>query len=159
MVVTAGAWARDLLASIDIVLPVHITRETVSYFAAPPGAAIPSVVDWTGDPPFFSLWDPTTNGLKAGWHHAGVAIEDPDVPGEVEPRIVDGLSAWVAARFPGVNPESIGAETCLYTTTADERFIFERHGRVVVGSPCSGHGFKFAPLSGKRIAALAEEAL
>jgi glycine/D-amino acid oxidase-like deaminating enzyme len=50
-------------------------------------------------------------------------------------------------------------QTCFYTVTDDERFIIERHDRVVVGSPCSGHGFKFAPLSGRRIAALAEEVL
>ena len=51
------------------------------------------------------------------------------------------------------------AETCFYTTTDDERFILERHGRIVVGSACSGHGFKFAPAVGKRLAALAGEAL
>ena len=33
----------------------------------------------------------------------------------------------------------------MYTTTADEHFILERRGKVVIGSPCSGHGFKFAP--------------
>jgi sarcosine oxidase len=31
--------------------------------------------------------------------------------------------------------------------------------RVIIASPCSGHGFKFAPAIGERIAALAEEAL
>jgi glycine/D-amino acid oxidase-like deaminating enzyme len=30
---------------------------------------------------------------------------------------------------------------------------------VVVGSPCSGHGFKFAPLVGRELAALALETL
>jgi glycine/D-amino acid oxidase-like deaminating enzyme len=29
---------------------------------------------------------------------------------------------------------------------------------VVVGSPCSGHGFKFAPAIGERLAALATQA-
>ena len=47
------------------------------------------------------------------------------------------------------------AETCLYTTTPDERFILERRGRIVIGSACSGHGFKFAPAVGKRLADLA----
>ena len=46
----------------------------------------------------------------------------------------------------------------MYTTTPDESFILERGGRVVVGSPCSGHGFKFAPAIGERLAALALEA-
>ena len=58
-------------------------------------------------------------------------------------------------RLPGVAPEPVGAETCLYTTTADESFLLERRGRVVVGSACSGHGFKFAPAVGERLARLA----
>ena len=52
-------------------------------------------------------------------------------------------------------PEPAEAETCLYTNTADERFILERRGRVVIGSACSGHGFKFAPEIGRRLADLA----
>ena len=40
--------------------------------------------------------------------------------------------------------------------TADESFILERRGPVVVGSACSGHGFKFAPLIGERLAQLAK---
>jgi len=46
----------------------------------------------------------------------------------------------------------------MYTTTADETFILERCDRLVVGSPCSGHGFKFAPAIGERLADLAEQA-
>jgi len=44
----------------------------------------------------------------------------------------------------------------LYTTTPDEAFILERRGRLVIGSPCSGHGFKFAPAIGERLADLAK---
>jgi sarcosine oxidase len=65
----------------------------------------------------------------------------------------------VAERYPTADPEPVYTETCLYTNTDDQRFILERHGRVIVGSPCSGHGFKFAPLIGRRLAALAEEVL
>ena len=46
-------------------------------------------------------------------------------------------------------------ESCLYTTTADESFVLERRNRIVIGSACSGHGFKFAPAIGRRLAALA----
>jgi sarcosine oxidase len=31
----------------------------------------------------------------------------------------------------------------------------DRRGRLTVGSPCSGHGFKFAPVIGERLAGLA----
>jgi sarcosine oxidase len=50
-------------------------------------------------------------------------------------------------------------ETCLYTIREDDEFLLERRGRVVVGSPCSGHGFKFAPVVGQRLASLALELL
>jgi sarcosine oxidase len=49
----------------------------------------------------------------------------------------------------------VETQSCLYTTTADEHFVLERRGRVVVGSACSGHGFKFAPAVGRRLAGLA----
>ena len=87
-------------------------------------------------------------------HHAGPRT-DPDEDGVVSEDSVSRLSAWVKERFPGADPEPLFAETCLYTNTDDERFILERHGRIVVGSPCSGHGFKFAPFIGQRLADLA----
>jgi len=46
-------------------------------------------------------------------------------------------------------------ETCLYTNTPDGEFVLDRLGPIVVGSPCSGHGFKFAPLIGKILADMA----
>ena len=64
-----------------------------------------------------------------------------------------------ASGFPNADPTPVHAESCFYTTTDDERFVLERHGRIVVGSACSGHGFKFGPATGKRLAALAVEAL
>ena len=62
-------------------------------------------------------------------------------------------------RFPHARPAPTGAETCLYTNTPDDHFVLKRHGPVVVGSPCSGHGFKFAPLIGQRLADLAQAVL
>ena len=61
----------------------------------------------------------------------------------------------VGETYRTADPKPLGAETCVYTTTADESFVLERHGRIVVGSPCSGHGFKFAPAVAERLAALA----
>ncbi len=101
----------------------------------------------------FSLHDPVY-GLKAGAHHAGTET-NPDDVGEPDRALVERISAWVAERLPNAYPEPLLAETCLYTTTPDERFILERRGRVVIGSACSGHGFKFAPEVGKRVADLA----
>jgi shikimate kinase len=68
------------------------------------------------------------------------------------------VAAWAAERFELAHPEPVAAQTCLYTTTPDDAFVLERRGRVVVGSACSGHGFKFAPAIGARLARLATQA-
>jgi sarcosine oxidase len=101
----------------------------------------------------YALHDPL-HGLKAGAHHAGRAT-DPNVEEPADPELVERIVAWVRERFPEVDPEPVGAESCLYTSTDDESFVLERRGRVVIGSACSGHGFKFAPAVGRRLAALA----
>jgi sarcosine oxidase len=46
-------------------------------------------------------------------------------------------------------------DTCLYTNAPDEEFVIDRVGPVVIGSPCSGHGFKFVPFIGEQLARLA----
>ncbi|HVM35027.1 MAG TPA: FAD-dependent oxidoreductase [Actinomycetota bacterium] len=158
VVVTAGAWAASLLAGCGIELAVTATRETVVYFPFEDGLVIPSVVEWEASPPFFSLLAPGV-GLKAGWHHAGPVITDPDRSGKPSKKTIEAVTGWVRERFPEAQPEPAAAETCLYTTTPDEQFVLTRHGRVVVGSVCSGHGFKFGPLTGRRLAALAWEVL
>ena len=61
----------------------------------------------------------------------------------------------VRDRFRGLEPEPVGEVTCLYTSTPNEDFIFDRYGPFVVCSPCSGHGAKFAPLAGEIAADLA----
>jgi sarcosine oxidase len=96
-------------------------------------------------------------GLKAGLHMTG-AVTDPGEPGVPDARLAAETAAWVTRQFRGATALE-RAETCLYTTTDDERFLLERHGRVVVGSACSGHGFKFAPAIGRRLAALVAEAV
>jgi sarcosine oxidase len=151
VVVTCGAWIRELVPE----MPVQVTRETLAYFRHD-GAPMPAMVELdeiTRGHGMYSLHDPV-HGLKAGVHHGGREV-DPDVAGAPDLASVARVEAWVRDRFPRVDPEPVGAETCLYTSTADGSFVLERRGRVVVGSACSGHGFKFAPVIGRRLAALA----
>jgi sarcosine oxidase len=151
IVVTAGGWVTDFVPD----LPVSVTRETIAYFRRE-GPASPSVVELneeTRGHAMYALHDPV-HGLKAGAHHAG-SETDPNEDGEPDAAVVERISAWVRERLPDADPEPAGAETCIYTNTADESFVLERRGRVVVGSACSGHGFKFAPAVGRRLAGLA----
>ena len=156
VVVTAGPWLRSLLEPQGVALDVTPTRETVSYFALEPSEPVPSLIDFAeGAGPGqlgYALVAPGV-GLKAGIHHTGRSA-DPDEPGAPDPEIAGWTTDWLTKRFRGAVPRG-PLETCLYTNTPDESFVLERHGRIVVGSACSGHGFKFAPVVGERLAALA----
>jgi sarcosine oxidase len=154
VVVTAGSWAPKLLEDQGIDLRVTVTRETVAYFRLD-AVCVPSLIEYGLGPGagMYALRDPV-HGLKAGAHVAGPEV-DPSVPGEPDRALVATISEWVAERFPAADPQPVALDTCLYTTTSDESFVLERHGRIVVGSACSGHGFKFAPAVGERLAALA----
>ena len=152
VVVTAGGWAAPLLATAGITFDVRVTRETVSYFEFL-GDQPPPIVEW-GDPAIYALPSPG-QGIKAAQHVAGPEI-DPDSEPKPSTHSAEAVSAWVQQRLPNANPTPHHMETCLYTNTPDESFVLERHGPIVVGSPCSGHGFKFAPLIGEKLANLAE---
>jgi sarcosine oxidase len=153
VVVTAGSWVNELL---EEPLPVKVTRETVCYFRPENGRPIPSLVSFkphshTHD--MYSLADPV-HGLKVGAHHAGPEV-DPNESAGPDPRLIEQIVRWTRESYRLAEPDPVAAETCLYTTTPDETFILERRGRLVIGSPCSGHGFKFAPAIGERLADLA----
>jgi sarcosine oxidase len=155
IVLTAGPWVTRFFPD----LPVKVTRETVGYFRRE-GDPLPSVVQLdpvTRGHALYSLHDPVY-GLKAGLHHAG-AEASPDEDGRPDTALVGRVSDWVSRTYPDADPEPVAAETCMYTTTPDEHFILERRGRVVIGSPCSGHGFKFAPAIGRRLAKMAADIL
>jgi len=157
VVVTAGSWANELL---DEPLDVKTTRETLCYFRPDTGGRpVPSVVSFKPDDhthDMYSLADPKY-GLKVGAHHAGPEA-DPNVPGEPEPDLIERITTWARGTYLLADPDPVAAETCMYTSTPDQTFILERRGRIVVGSACSGHGFKFAPAIGERLATLAEQA-
>jgi sarcosine oxidase len=147
-VVAAGAWAPRLVELVD----ARPTRETTAYFAH--DEPVPSLIDSTLEGVHGYALGAPGRGVKAGVHKTGPRV-DPDEPGEPDDAIARAAGEWLARRLPRLDAEPVRTETCLYTNLADDRFTLERRGNVVVGSPCSGHGFKFAPLVGARLAALA----
>jgi sarcosine oxidase len=150
VVLTVGAWITKLVPDV----PVRATRETIAYFRHD-GPPLPSVVELNerSRHALYALHDPV-HGLKAGVHFGGPET-DPDRAEPPSDVLVERIAAWVRERFPDAEPDPVGAESCIYTSTVDEAFVLERRGRVVVGSPCSGHGYKFAPAIGRRLAELA----
>jgi sarcosine oxidase len=76
------------------------------------------------------------------------------MPGD-DPELVALLSSAVARLLPGLDPEPVATERCIYDNTSDSDFVIDRIGRIVVGCGTSGHGFKFGPLLGELMADLA----
>ena len=61
-------------------------------------------------------------------------------------------------RLKGVRDKLIHADVCLYTVTDDDHFVIDRHpasDRIIIASPCSGHGFKHSAAIGETLVQLA----
>lgn len=154
-VVTAGAWLPALVGDQVQLPPLKVTQEQVFHFTRrfEAGNMLPFIDHRS--PYIYGLSTPG-EGFKVAEHHGGTEVLGPnDRSFEVDPearrRVVDYVRKWITGLDPAPHHES----TCLYTSTADETFFIDRQGPVVIGSPCSGHGFKFAPLIGRRLAELA----
>jgi sarcosine oxidase len=77
-----------------------------------------------------------------------------------EPTAADetALRKAMAVYFPDANGPVLSLRCCLFTNTPDEHFVLDTlpgAPQVVVASPCSGHGFKFASVIGEALADLA----
>jgi sarcosine oxidase len=157
LVVTAGPWAGDLLRTAGIDLPLVPSLEQATYFALEDPSALPTVIDWTMDPPRtpYTVPDPESPGrFKVALHMTGPSVDADDRSFEPDPERVRRVTEYAGRRFAPHRAEG-GTDTCLYTNTPDEDFVLDRRGPVVIGSACSGHGFKFVPLIGRILADLA----
>jgi sarcosine oxidase len=71
----------------------------------------------------------------------------------------DMYERFIRPRLRGISSRCARAEVCLYTVFAeDQGFLIDRHpamDRVLVASPCSGHGFKHSPAIGELLAQMA----
>jgi sarcosine oxidase len=156
-VVTAGAWTTDVLAAAGVALPpLTTTEEHVFFFArrrGTPPDAVPSFIHWDSTS-HYGL--PAVDGtVKVGEHHTGTITTGDTRTGAPDPVRRARIEAYAAAWLPGLVPRVLSSTTCLYTTTPTQDFVLDRVGPVVVGAGFSGHGFKFVPEIGRRLAAMA----
>ncbi len=153
-VISIGAWIRDFLPA----LPVSIERQPMVWLALQSGA------DWF-TPDRFPVWlregtpqgdaygVPSLDGrsIKIGLHHGGDPTQPDTVNRTVTDRDLDPIRFFVTQYLRGVTRHVARSVVCLYTNTPDRHFVIDFHpesSRAVVLSPCSGHGFKFAPVIG-----------
>lgn len=167
LVIAAGSWSGPLLRRLDLDLPLAPSREVIAYFSAMTrsfagmidhrAGSMPTLIDYTSDPPFYALPQIDVAGVKVGWHHTGPDT-DPDEEGEVDDKILRRIQSYVSDRMPFLDLHPLLVKTCLYTNTPDHHFVLDRHPdlpNVVIGSGFSGHGFKFGPVIGEILADLA----
>jgi sarcosine oxidase len=166
-VIAAGPWSGGLLAgAVAHPLRLTATLQQVRYFAprdraAPgdPGASEwPTLIEWpsAGASWYVVPMAGDAPGVKVASHLPGRAVDPRDGPfTETDPAGDQAAAAYVRRRLPGLDPAGFAPETCLYTMTADEDFVLDREGPVVVAGGCSGHAFKFGPLLGEMLADLA----
>jgi sarcosine oxidase len=157
-VIAAGPWAKALLPS----LPLQVERQVLHWFDPVPGAArCPLFIRDFDGKPIYSIPDVADHGVKVAIHHHGELTDPERVRREVSPEEVEDVRRRLSRTAPSLNGRLRASKVCLYTNSPDGHFVLgPLPGRpgVLVASPCSGHGFKFAPLVGELLAELAVEA-
>jgi len=155
-VVCAGPFTAALLAGNGIEVPSEATMEQVGYVAmADTADQIPPIFICHGEPEAYGLPVPGEPLYKIGFHHRG-PVTDPASQEQGPDGVLTARLTGLARRYlPGLPPDLVRTERCVYDNSPDEDFIVDRVGRIVIGSGTSGHGFKFGPLLGEWIANLA----
>jgi sarcosine oxidase len=161
-IIAAGPWLEHLFPSLAD--NVRVTRQVVLWLE-PRGPALFAADKF----PVFMLESAhgihygfpldRRAGLKVAKHFHEEETADPDhyerTVSEADETLIRNA---LAEYLPAANGKLRSAKTCLYTMTQDGDFILDSlpgYSQIVIASPCSGHGFKFAPVIGDILADLA----
>lgn len=159
LLLSAGSWLKALVPELN--LPLTVTRQVLFWFAPAdsPGYFAPSRCP-------IHLWEPAHgryfygfpdfgDGVKLAIHHEGEIVDPDHVRREVADDEVEELRRRFRPYLPAADGPLVQTAVCLYTNTPDEHFWIDRHPehpQVLLASPCSGHGFKFASAIGEILA-------
>lgn len=164
LVVTAGAWARDLLA--DLGLCFEVVRKPLYWFDAPEAVygerhGGPGFIFETGQGNFYGFPFVAGQGLKCAEHTGGETVADPlDVNRQPIAAETARVRNFVARWLPRASTEPTNFAVCLYTLSPDRNFVVDRHpelSQVSFAAGLSGHGFKFASVLGEVLADFATQ--
>ncbi len=164
LVITAGAWANDLLH--DLGAPLRVVRKHLHWFASDKPcyghtAHCPAFLYELPHGVFYGLPEIGPSGVKVGEHTGGAAVTSPlDDPRDAEPLDRQRVQAFVTQCLPACSTNVLRHARCFYTMSPDEHFIIDRHpahDQVVFAAGLSGHGFKFTPVLGEVLAEMVVE--
>jgi sarcosine oxidase len=158
LVITAGAWDGALLP--DLVLPLTIERQAVFWLEP---ASDPALYDLARFPIYAYEYRPGSicygfprlpHGVKASVMHDGAIVPNPDTAKRtIDETEMKPLRAALKPILPALSEAPVReSDVCLFTNTPDHDFIIDFHPffpQVLISSPCSGHGFKFASAIGE----------
>jgi sarcosine oxidase len=157
VVVAADAWTNQVLAGLDVAVPLTVTLEQPTYFAPPDPAAYEGMPlwIWMDEPSYYGFpcyGEPTVKAAQ----DCGGPVVDPDArTSEPDAAMRERLAGFMGSLLPGTG-EVVRSLRCQYTLTPDRDFVLASvpgHESVVVGLG-SAHGFKFAPTFGRILADL-----
>jgi monomeric sarcosine oxidase len=158
VVIATGAWLPDLVPVARGA--VTVVPQTVAYFSlGVPARLVPSWLHFGGaeEGITYGLTDVGRAVLKVGRHVTRGPGADPDQVAAPTSEDVQALHAALARLMTVPVKALLASEPCLYTMTATEEFVIDHwpgDPRVAFAAACSGHGFKFAPLTGRVLAEL-----
>jgi sarcosine oxidase len=154
-IIATGAWLPELVPSTRPALTV--VPQQVAYVRLDvPAETLPSWVHF-GDGVTYGLAEVGRDAFKVGRHVTQGPGADPDAVAPPTARELESLRARLAEILTMPVRELLGGESCLYTMTPGEEFLIDTwpgDARVAFAAACSGHGFKFAPLTGRLLAEL-----
>ena len=163
LVVSAGAWLGKLMGSLA---PLAVPERQVLLWTRtkrPEHYAVGAFPVFILDVPeglYYGFPEFGIPGLKMGLMHHRRQVIDPDTwdRARIDPEDEAVIRAALGRYLPDADGAALTRKTCMFTNTPDEHFIIDRlpaAPQVVVVSPCSGHGFKFASVVGEIAADLA----
>ncbi len=161
-IVSAGPWVKRLLP--DLPVQLRVTRQVMAWFrpldaASFAGGRFPVFVLESRHGVHYGFPPYGADRVKVAKHHHADQAVDPDRYDRTVSAADESLiRSALADHIPAASGRLLAAKTCLYTMTPDGDFIIDRMPGatdIIVASPCSGHGFKFAPAIGEILAELA----
>ncbi|HEX9037110.1 MAG TPA: N-methyl-L-tryptophan oxidase [Ktedonobacterales bacterium] len=158
VVVTAGPWALDVVPGLRAT--VRPTRQQITYFAGADPAlfAIGTFPVFLAEMECYGFPMHGPGWLKIASHVTGATV-DPDAGYEPDLDEIEFVREFIRRVIPRAESLEVAlVDRCMYDMTPDEDFILDRlpgSERITIGSGFSGHGFKFGPLTGALLAAVA----